>query len=129
MDSLAHYQTYKVDRRHFTRINFYEDIKFEIAGKEFVGTLKDFSVGGLYLFSTYKPRTGEKIRLTLVVDEEPITLEGEVMRVDDQGFAVKYTYIDDANLSRLRKIFLKYLPANKVEKELEEFLNGIYRKV
>jgi methyl-accepting chemotaxis protein len=129
MDSLAHYQTYKVDRRRFTRVNFYENIKFEIAGKEFVGTLKDFSVGGLYLFSTYKPRTGEKIRLTLIVDEEPITLEGEVIRVDDQGFAVKYTYIDDANLSRLRKIFLKYLPANKVEKELEEFLNGIYRKV
>jgi hypothetical protein len=51
------------------------------------------------------------------------------MRVDDQGFAVKYTYIDHANLSRLRKIFLKYLPANRVEKELEEFLNGIYRKV
>jgi methyl-accepting chemotaxis protein len=129
MDSLAHYQTYKVDRRQFTRINFYKDIKFEIAGKEFVGTLKDFSVGGLYLFSTYKPRTGEKIRLTLIVDEEPITLEGEVIRVDEQGFAVKYTYIDEANLSRLRKIFLKYLPANKVEKELEEFLNGIYRKV
>lgn len=129
MDSLAHYQTYKIDRRHFTRINFYENIKFEIAGKEFAGTLKDFSVGGLYLFSTYKPRTGEKIRLTLIVDEEPITLEGEVIRVDDQGFAVKYTYIDDANLSRLRKIFKKYLPANKVEKELEEFLNGIYRKV
>jgi methyl-accepting chemotaxis protein len=129
MDSLAHYQTYKVDRRHFTRINFYENIKFEIAGKEFIGTLKDFSVGGLYLFSTYNPRSGEKIRLTLIVDEEPITLEGEVMRVDEQGFAVKYTYIDDANLSRLRKIFLKYLPANKVEKELEEFLNGIYRKV
>jgi methyl-accepting chemotaxis protein len=129
MDSLAHYQTYKVDRRHFTRINFYENIKFEIAEKEFVGTLKDISIGGLYLFSTYKPRTGEKIRLTLIVDEEPITLEGEVLRVDDQGFAVKYTYIDNANLSRLRKIFLKYLPSNKVEKELEEFLNGIYRKV
>jgi methyl-accepting chemotaxis protein len=129
MDSLAHYQTYKVDRRHFTRINFYENVKFEIAGKEFAGTLKDFYVGGLYLFSTYKPRTDEKIRLTLIVDEEPITLEGEVMRVDEQGFAVKYTYIDDANLSRLRKIFLKYLPANRVEKELEEFLNGIYRKV
>jgi len=129
MDSLAHYQTYKIDRRHFTRINFYENIKFEIAGKEFAGTLKDFSVGGLYLFSTYKPRTGEKIRLALIVDKEPITLEGEVIRVDDQGFAVKYTYIDDANLSRLRKIFKIYLPANKVEKELKEFLNGIYRKV
>jgi methyl-accepting chemotaxis protein len=129
MDSFAHYQTYKADRRSFTRVNFYENIKFEIAGKEFVGTLKDFSVGGLYLFSNYKPRSGEKIRLTLIVDEEPIILEAEVMRVDDQGFAVKYTYIDDANLSRLRKIFLKYLPANRVEKELEEFLNGIYRKV
>jgi len=129
MDSLAHYQTYKVDRRSFTRVNFYENVKFEIAGKEFAGTLKDFSVGGLYLFSTYKPRIGEKIRLYLMVDEEPITLEGEVFRVDDQGFAVKYNYIDDANLSRLRKIFLKYLPANKVEKELEEFLYGIYRKV
>jgi methyl-accepting chemotaxis protein len=129
MDSFAHYQTYKADRRSFTRVNFYENIKFEIAGKEFAGTLKDFSVGGLYLFSNYKPRSGEKIRLTLIVDEEPIILEAEVMRVDDQGFAVKYTYIDDANLSRLRKIFLKYLPANRVEKELEEFLNGIYRKV
>jgi len=42
---------------------------------------------------------------------------------------VKYTFIDDANLSRLRKIFTKYLPAGKVEKELEMFLNQIYRKV
>ena len=129
MDSLAHYQTYKIDRRNFTRISFYDKISFEIDGKKFEGTLKDFSAEGLYLFSTYKPRIGEKIRLTLVVDEEPITLEGEVIRVDEQGFAVKYIFIDDANLSRLRKIFTKYLPAGKVEKELEMFLNQIYRKV
>jgi len=129
MDSLAHYQTYKIDRRNFTRISFYDKISFEIDGKKFEGTLKDFSAEGLYLFSTYKPRIGEKIRLTLVVDEEPITLEGEVIRVDEQGFDVKYTFIDDANLSRLRKIFTKYLPAGKVEKELEMFLNQIYRKV
>jgi len=129
MDSLAHYQTYKIDRRNFTRISFYDKISFEIDGKRSEGTLKDFSAEGLYLFSTYKPRIGEKIRLTLVVDEEPITLEGEVIRVDEQGFAVKYTFIDDANLSRLRKIFTKYLPAGKVEKELEMFLKQIYRKV
>ncbi len=129
MDSLAHYQTYKIDRRNFTRISFYDKISFEIDGIRSEGTLKDFSAEGLYLFSTYKPRIGEKIRLTLVVDEEPITLEGEAIRVDEQGFAVKYTFIDDANLSRLRKIFTKYLPAGKVEKELEMFLNQIYRKV
>ncbi len=127
-DSLSHYQTYSIDRRNFTRVNFYEKIKFKINERIYEGNLKDFSIGGLYLYSSYKPNIGQIIKLTLTVDDEAIFIEGEVLRVDDDGFAVRYTYIDDTNLNKLRKVFSKYLPAGKVEKELEEFLNGIYRK-
>ncbi len=124
MDAFSHYQTFQVDRRIFKRINFYEEITFQIGNKKYKGTLKDFSSGGLYLYSSYKPSVGEKVQITLSVDELSITLEGKVLRVDEQGFAIQYTYIDNTNLSRLKEIFSRYLPQNIVEKEIRKFLNG-----
>ncbi len=128
MGSLSHYQTYQTDRRDFTRIIFYDEVEFMIGGKNYKGLLKDFCVGGLYLYSDFKPLVGDKVNLVIRIEDESFLLDGEVIRRDPDGFAVKYTYIDEDNLNRLRKILQRYLPPNKVEQELEKFLNGLYRR-
>ncbi len=128
LTSVSHFQTFKIERRNFIRLKYFESTEFILEGKRYKGTLRDFSLGGVFLLSDFKPSLGSKISLRLSIEGDWIELLTEVIRVERDGFAGKIVSIDEANLRKLRETLQKYLSPEEVEKQLERFLNGLYKK-
>jgi methyl-accepting chemotaxis protein len=122
--TISHFLTYQVDRRKFSRIKYFEEVSFIHQGKRHQATLKDLSYGGFYLYSDYKPLPEERIELFFKTEASEIKTEAQVIRIDSEGFAGEILKISEEDLEKLRKLFRKYYPEDRVEKELERFLSG-----
>jgi len=107
------------ERRKFTRAPFETEIRVTAdEGIVVSNRLRDISLGGAYIYSERSPKEGSPC--TLVIDLiGPRTLlrievEGDVVRCEDQGMAVKFTQIDVDSLIHLRHLIQVHAKAPEV---------------
>ncbi|MFN3505023.1 MAG: methyl-accepting chemotaxis protein, partial [Caldimicrobium sp.] len=122
---VEYFKALREDRRNFTRITFFDEVKFIYEGKTYSGRLRDLSVGGLYIYSDFIPSLKTTLDLQLKSSISDLTLSGEVVRANSDGFAVKITQIPEGTLNKIREFLESYLPPDKVEKEVEKFTTYI----
>ncbi len=114
-------------KRKFTRIPFSNYIEFFWQNKSYKGILKNLSYGGFFAESEIIPSLNEEIPIILFLEGTlpliKLFLKGKVVRIEKNGFAVKYTYISPESFEHFKN-FLKYnYPSIEVaEKELYRFL-------
>ncbi|MFN3406941.1 MAG: methyl-accepting chemotaxis protein [Caldimicrobium sp.] len=119
------FKTIREDRRNFTRITFFDEVKFMYEGKSYSGKLRDISMAGLYIYSDFIPTLKSILDLQLKSSITNLTFTGEVVRTDSEGFAVKITQVSEETLRKIREFFASYLPPDKIEKEIEKFITYI----
>lgn len=120
ISSVEHFATFQIDRRLFKRIRFFEEARFEIDGKSYNATLKDISLSGIYLFSSYIPKVDQKIKFYLKCEESWVEFEGKVVRTDGSGFAVIYERLSPESISKIERILRRFLPEELVEREISK---------
>lgn len=119
---VEYFKTLKVDSRNFSRITFFEELTFEHAGKTYSGRLRDLSLGGLFIFSDYKPSVDSLVQINLKSILSDFSISGKVLRIEPSGFAVRVVNLSEEALKKLRDFYSTYLPPDKIEKEVEKFL-------
>ncbi|MFN3567594.1 MAG: methyl-accepting chemotaxis protein, partial [Caldimicrobium sp.] len=119
------FKTIREDRRNFTRITFFDEVKFMYEGKSYSGKLRDISVAGLYVYSDFIPTQKSILDLQVRSSITNLTFTGEVVRTDSEGFAVKIIQVSEETLRKIRDFFASYLPPDKIEKEIEKFITNI----
>ncbi len=96
------------ERRVFARTPYGAWVEMVGSGRQEFCLARDISMGGLYLRANPPPRIGERVRLLLVVenDPDPMELQGTVARRSeaDPGFAVRFDALDPALAARLRAV-------------------------
>jgi c-di-GMP-binding flagellar brake protein YcgR len=97
------------EKRKFTRIPFQTEIKITAGEVTHVSNkLRDISLGGAFIFM--KEALPESIPCVLDVELRGpasllrIQVEGEIVRVEDDGIAVKFTRIDLDSLLHLKHL-------------------------
>ncbi|MFN4132365.1 MAG: methyl-accepting chemotaxis protein, partial [Caldimicrobium sp.] len=125
---VEYFKTLKEDRRKFSRISIFEDLTYEYEGKKFSGKLKDISLGGIFIFSDYKPSIGSRIEINLSSSISNLKVLGEVLRIEPSGFAVKIIDLTPDALKKLRDFFASYLPPDKIEREVDNFLKFLNKE-
>ncbi len=127
LDLINRFRTFQTERRQYSRIRFHEKVSFSVGTKTYRGRLKDFGFGGIYIFSDYRPPKNTYLQAQLRINHTLIKVEGQVARVDSEGFGLKLTTIGEEDLQKLRRALEQYLPADRVEKELQRLLGNLYR--
>ena len=120
---VEYFKTLKEERRSFTRITLFEDVQFRYEGKSYSGKLRDISLGGLFILSEYKPPINSPLVVSLTSSNITFIVIGKVIRIEPTGFALKVTQVTDEALNKMRKFFERYLPPEKIEKEIEALFN------
>lgn len=120
ISSVEHFATFQIDRRLFKRIRFFEEARFEVDGKSYNATLRDISLSGIYLLSSYIPKVDQKIKFYLKCEESWVEFEGKVVRTDGSGFAVIYEYLSPESISKIERILRRFLPEELVEREISK---------
>lgn len=120
------------EKRKFTRIPFEEQVEFVSKKGSFVGKIKNFSLGGLFVESEEEiPEKGEELALIfLLKDTEPpikIFMKGEVVRQEEKGFGVKITGLNEESFLHLKNFFQYQL--GLIDADLDEiraFVQGLH---
>ncbi|MCS7200292.1 MAG: orotate phosphoribosyltransferase [Caldimicrobium sp.] len=121
-----------IERRRFSRLPFEEQVEFLCKKGTFSGLLRDLGFGGAYILSgEVKPDIHEEIALVFnLKDTEPpikIFMKGEVVRIENSGFAIRLTSINDQSFEHLKKyIYYNLCSIPTVETEIERFLQEIH---
>ena len=91
-----------LNRRTHPRFKSRFDVLCSDGGREGSGTLADISRSGARLDSaSHVPELGAKVRLYIFIQPVcPFELAGEVVRVEDSTFAIRYSNLD-AEVGRL----------------------------
>jgi hypothetical protein len=113
----------RTEQRKFTRIPFRTEVRISTEEGVLVSNLlRDISLGGAFVLVTpaLNPGAACSVQLDLIGGASllRITVEAEVLRVDPEGMALKFTNIDVDSLIHL-KHFIKVHSAdpNLVEEE------------
>lgn len=114
------------NRRRFSRVRFNVNAQFHLQGQAFdVDALYNLSIGGclVNLPGTFPVGTPCRVDILLNPDAENmiVTVDGEVVRTDQEGVAVKFTQIDPNSLFHLQNI-IRYNASDteKIEQEIDE---------
>jgi len=97
------------ERRKFTRILFETQIRIMSTTSSFVSnSLKNISLGGVFIETTHRLSEGESCALEIDLTGHAsllrIQVEGDVVRCEDDGIAVRFTKIDLDSLIHLRHL-------------------------
>lgn len=114
-------------KRKFTRIPLSRTVEFFWQNKSHKGVLKNLSYGGSYIESEIIPSTGEEIPIILFLEgvQPSIKLffKGKVIRINKDGFAVKYTYISPESFEHFKNFISYNYPSSETAiKEFYRFL-------
>ncbi|BAT71474.1 orotate phosphoribosyltransferase [Thermosulfidibacter takaii ABI70S6] len=98
------------DRRRFKRVKF--EVLANVFGEGFVKkgvVTKDLSVKGAFIVSNEKPSLGSVCELKLFLTQagkivEEVSLKGEVVRKEKNGFAVEFKEIPLKDFITLKRI-------------------------
>jgi hypothetical protein len=112
------------EKRKFTRVLFRTQIRILSASSSFVAnTLRNISLGGAFIETTYQLPEGApcalEIDLTGPASLLRVQVEGDVVRCENDGIAVKFTKIDLDSLIHLRHLI-------KVHAEDPDTINNEY---
>ncbi|MEN3039688.1 MAG: methyl-accepting chemotaxis protein, partial [Candidatus Kryptonium sp.] len=121
LSSVEHFQTFKIDRRDLRRIRLGEETEFVYNQSQYKGVIKDISAGGAYILTNYKPDLHSNIKVKFKTELSLLEFEGTVVRVDKQGFALRWVKIDQESLLKLKGFLSQYYSPDLLEKEIEKF--------
>lgn len=122
---VEYFKTLREDRRIFSRITFFDEVDFICQGKGYKGQLRDLSLGGLYIISSFKPTLGEEVEVFFKSSISGLKIKGIVNRVDLKGFALKAIEFSEESNMKLKDFLGQYLPPDRVEKEIESLLDSL----
>lgn len=114
-------------KRKFTRIPVSNTVEFLWQNESYKGILKNLSYGGLFIESKIIPSLNEEIPIILFLEGIQPTiklfLKGKVVRIEPEGFAVKYTYISPESFEHFKNFITYNYPSVEIaERELYRFL-------
>lgn len=114
-------------KRKFTRIPVSNTVEFLWQNESYKGILKNLSYGGLFIESKIIPSLNEEIPIILFLEgTQPIIklfLKGKVVRIEPEGFAIKYTYISPESFEHFKNFITYNYPSIEIAKrELHRFL-------
>ena len=83
-NSVPHKERPVQDRRSVSRIQVHLDCQFTFQGIEYAAFIRDISLKGAFLLSSFMPPYGANltIRIKTALLEDPLILEGKVVRRD-----------------------------------------------
>jgi len=114
-------------KRKFTRIPVSNTVEFLWQNESYKGILKNLSYGGLFIESKIIPSLNEEIPIILFLEGIQPTiklfLKGKVVRIEPEGFAVKYTSISPESFEHFKNFITYNYPSVEIaERELYRFL-------
>lgn len=73
-----------------------------------LGETRDLTLAGLFLATRARLRVGDVLGLTLTLpgDTKDLSVEAEVVRVEDEGAGLRFTQVADADQRRLRRVLV-----------------------
>ena len=97
------------DKRRFTRVPFKTKTKLTVEGKLFTADeLYNLSVGGCFLPVAADMKVGAAVSLSIALSgtdtDVHVRVEGEIIRSESNGVAIKFTEIDPDSLIHLQNI-------------------------
>ncbi len=97
------------DKRRFTRVPFKTKAQFTVEDKSFTADeLYNLSVGGCFLPVAANVKVGASVSLSIALSDTDtdvyVRVEGEIIRSEPNGVAVKFTQIDPDSLFHLQNI-------------------------
>ncbi len=99
-----------LDRRDKSRGLVQADATCRMGDESFIGTARNLSEEGLFIETSWKPRTGNKVEIELSFSAYPMVLRlrGEVARVEQygvRGIGIRLIGLDAAARRELRNWF------------------------
>jgi hypothetical protein len=102
------------DRRRVSRIQVHLDCQFTIQGIEYEAFIRDISLKGASLLSTFMPPYGANLSITIktALLEDPLILEGNIVRCDykhiERGtarpFVISFSHSSLALVTLIKKL-------------------------
>jgi Tfp pilus assembly protein PilZ len=82
---------FKKQRKH-ERKPFFTTLDYSTESRPYRDFIKDISVGGLFIETGTSFSVGEEISMTLLLPqyEKKIKIQGEIVRIEEQGIGVKF---------------------------------------
>ncbi|MCL1893674.1 MAG: PilZ domain-containing protein [Holophagaceae bacterium] len=112
--------------RKFSRVDFKIVATVKQGAVEFVGAVKNLSMGGLYLITDKKLSVGDEAELSIALDDQPengLIIDVRVARVTDNGIALAFDKIDfDSYIHLKNLIALNSGDVEKIQDEMVSFL-------
>ena len=96
------------DRRHFVRVDMQQEVFLDFDTKSSAHALGNLSLGGIFVNGCVAQQPGDTclIRLRQPQGNAEITAQGKVIRVSEQGVALKFTAMTIDSLLFLQTMLL-----------------------
>lgn len=97
------------DRRHNVRVSFHATVDLDFSGQQYQGCETDnLSTKGVLVLGITDRDIGESCLVTLHLagsrDDLTLSMQGEIMRLEDRGIGIHFTEIDLDSYTHLRNI-------------------------
>jgi hypothetical protein len=116
-----------MEKRNFSRITFNVGTVVKWQDKSFKGEVENLSLQGMYAGITDPIDVGAEIDITIyltgVSPQIPVNLQGEVIRSNEEGLAIKFVKMNTDSFIHLRNIMAHNTgDSSKVMDELFNFI-------
>ncbi|WP_417909471.1 PilZ domain-containing protein [Candidatus Electronema sp. PJ] len=83
------------NRRHFSRVNTQQEVNLDFGAKKYKHSVSNLSLSGMFVQGQSEQKTGDtcEIWLQRSVSEAKIKAAGRVVRVAEDGMALKFTFM------------------------------------
>jgi hypothetical protein len=96
------------DGRHFSRVPFRIEAQVQSDHGTFYGEVKNLSLKGMYVAVPESHPVGEAVDIKIyLAHDNPVVMievQGEVVRTDSEGIAVRFTKVDLESFTHLRNV-------------------------
>lgn len=118
-----------VNNRNFSRVNFTIDALLTQADKTIKGEVKNVSLQGIFVETDDKLDAALPLDITFQLSgadpDTAIKATGSVVRMEDNGIALKFTKLDVDSFAHLRNIVsYQYGDGDKIIGEFFKYLDG-----
>ena len=90
-------------RAHERKPCFFTDVDYALSQGVFTEPIRDISLGGVFIESDNRPLKGERVQMLFsdYSGVDLVRLSGDVVRMDDAGFAVAFACDSTEDLKKL----------------------------
>ncbi|MCP4492526.1 MAG: PilZ domain-containing protein [Gammaproteobacteria bacterium] len=100
----------KYNRRQFTRIKIQRDVRLDFGKNKYASSISNFSLGGMYIQGCFDQQIDDictiKFNISYVDSDVKINAICLVVRVDQDGLALKFTSMEPDNFLILQEALL-----------------------